>query len=348
MSLKRTFQIEPLNDQLVAELQHKIDQKTKPLGALGRLERLALRIGRIQNSLTPALNNPTVLIFAADHGVTEEGVSAYPKEVTQQMVLNFLAGGAACTVFARQHHMDFYVIDSGVDGELPKHEQLIERKIAPGTRNFRRESAMTAEQCEEAIAYGAEIVHQIAEKGCNVITFGEMGIGNTSSASVILSLLGNIPLDICIGRGSGLDDPGLANKKRVLEDAISFHTIEPEPFNVLATFGGLEIAMMCGAFLQAAEEKMVIMVDGFIATSALIVASKLYPAVLEYCIFGHVSEEPGHQKMLELLNAEPLLNMNMRLGEATGAVVAYPIVESAVAFLNEMASFESAGVSSGS
>ncbi len=344
--MKDRFQIGPLTTDLLPALQHKIDQKTKPPGALGKLEGLALRIGQIQNTLEPTLNNPTVLVFAGDHGITAEGVSAYPQEVTQQMVLNFLAGGAAINVFARQHGFELYVVDAGVNGNFPERQQLLQLKIARGTQNFRYEAAMTAEQCKQAISQGSEIVRKMQASGCNIIAFGEMGIGNTSSASVIMSLLGNIPLEQCVGRGTGLDDPGLSAKKRILEDAIRHHAIEPEPFSVLATFGGFEIAMMCGAFLQAAEEKMIILVDGFITTSALFAASRLYPAVLDYCIFGHLSEEPGHIKMLELLNADPLLHLNMRLGEGTGAVMAYPLVESAVKFLNEMASFESAGVSS--
>lgn len=345
MNMRPTFQIEPLTTDLLADLQHTIDQKTKPLGALGRLEQLALRIGQIQDTLTPSLNNPTVLVFAADHGITAEGVSAYPQEVTQQMVLNFLAGSAAINVFARQHNLKLYVVDAGVNGKLPEHPQLLDRKVASGTRNFRYEPAMTTGQCEQAIARGSEIVRQMWDSGCNTIIFGEMGIGNTSSATVLLSLLGNLPIEECVGRGAGLDDVGLTNKKQVLSKAIRLHAIEPEPFTTLTTFGGFEIAMMCGAFLQAAAERLIILVDGFIVTSALLVASCMYPAVLDYCIFGHLSEEPGHRKMLELLNADPLLHLDMRLGEGTGAALAYSLVESAVRFLNEMASFESAGVS---
>jgi nicotinate-nucleotide--dimethylbenzimidazole phosphoribosyltransferase len=345
MTMKPTFKIEPLTTDLVADLQHTIDQKTKPLGALGRLERLALRIGQIQNTLKPSLNNPTVIVFAGDHGITAEGVSAYPQEVTRQMVLNFLAGGAAINVFARQHNLNLYVVDAGVNAELPEHPQLLNRKVAPGTRNFRYEPAMTIEQCEQAIKSGSEVVRQMHDSGCNIIVFGEMGIGNTSSATALLSLLGNIPVEQCVGRGAGLDDAGLTNKKQVLHKAIRHHAIASDPFRALATYGGFEIAMMCGAFLQAAAKRMIILVDGFIVTSALLVASHMYPAVLDYCIFGHLSEEPGHRKMLELLNADPLLHLDMRLGEGTGATLAYSLVESAVRFLNEMASFESAGVS---
>ncbi|MBD3308493.1 nicotinate-nucleotide--dimethylbenzimidazole phosphoribosyltransferase [candidate division KSB3 bacterium] len=346
--MNTVFHIDPLSDELVSTLQHVIDHKTKPLGALGKLERLALRIGQIQQTLEPRLQNPTVIVFAADHGIVAEGVSAYPQDVTRQMVLNFLAGGAAINVFARQQHLTLSIVDAGIHGALPEHPQLLDRKIAPGTRNFRHEPAMTESQCQQAIEQGAAIVRHIRATGCNILIFGEMGIGNTSSAAVILHLLGNVPLDDCVGRGAGLDDIGLSQKKRILHEAIRHHAIAPEPLPVLATFGGFEIAMMCGAFLQAAEEGMMVVVDGFIVTSALLVAARLYPAVLEYCLFGHLSQEAGHRAMLDLLHADPLLHLDMRLGEGTGAVLAYPLVEAAVNFLNEMASFESAGVSTAS
>jgi nicotinate-nucleotide--dimethylbenzimidazole phosphoribosyltransferase len=343
--MKQTFQITPLPTDILPALQQAIDQKTKPLGALGKLEQLALRIGQIQQTLTPVLRHPTAIVFAADHGIAAEGVSPYPQAVTQQMVLNFLARGAAINVFTLQHGLNLYIVDAGVNAELPNDPYLLNRKIARGTRNFRYEPAMTPEQCEQAIAQGAEVVSQMRQADCNIIVFGEMGIANTSSAAILMSLLGQIPIEDCVGRGAGLDDQGLAHKTQVLQAAIRQHAIEPEPFMVLTTYGGFEIAMMCGAFLQAAAERMIILVDGFIVTSALLVASCLYPAVLEYCIFSHLSDEAGHQKLLNLLNADPLLRLNMRLGEGTGAVLAYPLVESAVRFLNEMASFASAGVS---
>ncbi len=348
MTLKRTFRIEPLKADLVEKLQHAIDNKTKPLGSLGLLERLALRIGQIQGTLTPKLSRPTVLVFAGDHGVAAEGVSPYPQEVTRQMVLNFLAGGAAINVFARQHGMELFVIDAGVNGELPEHPHLLKRKVAAGTKNFLRESAMTPEQCEQAISAGADVARQMRQDGCNILICGEMGIGNTSAASIILSQLGDFPVENCVGPGAGLAHPAVKKKIEILQAAIRHHHIGDNPFQVLTTFGGFEIAMICGAYLQAAQERMVILVDGFISTSALFVASRLYPAVLDYCVFGHQSEEPGHRKMLELLHGEPLLRLNMRLGEGTGAVVAYPLVESAARFLNDMASFESAGVSAAS
>jgi len=334
-----------LQTDILPALQQAIDQKTKPLGALGKLEQLALRIGQIQQTLEPVLRHPTVVVFAGDHGIAAEGVSVYPQAVTQQMVLNFLAGGAAINVFTRQHGLNLYIVDAGVNGELPNDPYLLNRKIARGTRNFRHEPAMTPEQCAQAIAQGAEVVSQMGQAGCNIIVFGEMGIANTSSAAILMSLLGDIPIEACVGRGAGLDDAGLSHKTQVLQAALRQHAIEPDPFTVLTTYGGFEIAMLCGAFLQAAAEGMIILVDGFIVTSALLVAARLYPAVLEYCIFSHLSDEAGHQKLLNLLHADPILQLNMRLGEGTGAVLAYPLVESAVRFLNEMASFASAGVS---
>lgn len=343
--MQQQFEITPLNADIAADLQQKIDLKTKPPGSLGKLETLARQIGRIQRTLEPALTQPTMLVFAGDHGVVAEGVSAFPQEVTVQMVLNFLAGGAAVSVFSKQHGLDLYVVDAGVKGDFPDHERLLKRKIAPGTQNFRHEPAMTAAQCEEAIMAGAEIVKARKAAGCNVIAFGEMGIGNTTPAAALLSVLGNLPPGACAGRGTGLDDAGVAHKARVIAESIAYHAIEPDPLTALTTFGGFEIAMLCGAFLQAAQEKMVILVDGFIVSSALLVASRMYPAVLEYCVFCHASAEAGHRAMLELLTADPLLDVGFRLGEGSGAAVAYPLIQSAVGFLNDMASFASAGVS---
>ncbi|MBW8687091.1 nicotinate-nucleotide--dimethylbenzimidazole phosphoribosyltransferase [Chitinophaga rhizophila] len=341
-----TFHIAPVDHHITAALQHKIDNKTKPLGALGQLEGLALKIGRIQQTLTPTLSKPAMVIFAGDHGIAHEGVSPFPQEVTYQMVFNFLQGGAAINVFARQHNMDIRVVDAGVNFDFNGHPGLIHAKVAMGTKSFLHEAAMTQAECETAIEKGATIVKALHEQGCNVIGFGEMGIANTSAASVIMSLLCNIPLEQCIGRGTGLDDEGLIRKKVILAEAMIRHNrIEKTPLNVLSTFGGFEIAMMCGAMLQAAASGMVILADGFITTAALLVASGMYPAVLDYTIFTHQSNEQGHRLMLAHMKAVPLLDLGMRLGEGTGAAVAYPVIQAAVNFLNEMASFESAGVS---
>jgi nicotinate-nucleotide--dimethylbenzimidazole phosphoribosyltransferase len=341
-----TFDITPVSTDITAALQHKIDYKTKPVGALGTLEKLALQIGRIQQTLTPSLRNPSMVVFAGDHGIAHEGVSPFPQEVTYQMVFNFLQGGAAINVFTKQNGINIKVVDAGVNFDFSGHPGLVHAKVAMGTKSFLHEPAMTTAQCETAIEKGAAIVKELHEQGCNVIGFGEMGIANTSAAAVIMSLLCNIPLEQCIGRGTGLDDEGLIRKKVILAEAIIRHNrIEKTPLNVLSTFGGFEIAMMCGAMLQAAAAGMLILADGFITTAALLVASGINERVLDYSIFTHQSGEQGHRLMLAHLKAVPLLDLGMRLGEGTGAAVAYPVIQAAVSFLNEMASFESAGVS---
>ncbi len=392
------FTINPVSPDLAADLQAKIDQKTKPLGALGQLESLALKIGLIQNTLTPHLNKPTLLIFAGDHGIVASGVSAYPQTVTAQMVANFLSDGAAISVFARQHNLELLIVDAGVNADFPHpnplpegegafsgHPKLIDAKIAKGTKNFLAEPAMTSSQCETAMQKGAELVMQQHQVGCNCIGFGEMGIGNTSSAALLVHCLADMPLAQCVGRGTGLDDGQLQHKYNVLQQALDFHneliplmdrrptevpvaqahhernphpTVRPEPveglkqgfqgiakpIDVLAAFGGFEIAMMVGAYLKAAELGILILVDGFIASAALLVAYQLYPTVLEYCVFSHVSSEQGHQALLATLNAKPLLNLDLRLGEGSGIALAFPLIQSAVLFLNEMATFVDAGV----
>lgn len=326
-------------------LQTKIDNKTKPLGALGRLERLALQVGRIQQTESPKLQRPVMLVFAGDHGVAAAGVSPYPQEVTRQMVLNFLAGGAAINVFARQNGLEVRVIDAGVNFDFGPTPNLIDAKIGHGTRNFLDTPAMTSEQSEAAMAKGAELAAQEIAAGSNVLGFGEMGIGNTSAAAILTSLLCDLPLAQCVGRGTGLDDAGLEKKRALLGQAVSKHAVGRDPLAVLATFGGFEIAMMAGAMLEAARRGALLLIDGYIATSALLVAASLQPAVKEYCVFAHESGEPGHARQLAWLGVEPLLSLDMRLGEGTGAALAYPLVQAAVNFLNEMASFESAGVS---
>lgn len=314
------------------------------MGSLGQLEELALQIGLIQNSLSPAINNPAILVFAGDHGIVEAGVSAYPQTVTAQMVLNFLAGGAAINVFARQHGLELLIADAGVNADMPDHHQLIKAKIAKGARNFLRQPAMTISQCLQAIQKGAELVAGQYNKGCNCIGFGEMGIGNTSSAALLVHRLANINLELCVGRGAGLDDRQLQAKLDVLRQASGFHAAITEPLDLLAAFGGFEIAMMTGAYLKAAELGMVVMVDGFIAGAALLAAYKLNKHVLEYCIFSHLSSEQGHRALLAYFKAKPLLTLDMRLGEGSGVALAFPLLQSAALFLNEMATFAEAGV----
>ena len=338
------FVISPRSEMLADTLQTKIDQKTKPLGSLGQLESLALQIGLCQNTLTPSLNKPCIIIFAGDHGIAESGVSAYPQTVTAQMVANFLSGGAAISVFARQHQLELLIVDAGVNADLASHPRLIDAKIGKGTLNFLTQPAMTIEDCIKAVQAGAELVLQQHNNGCNCIGFGEMGIGNTSSAALLMHCLSSVPLAQCVGRGTGLNDDQLQNKLSVLQQALNRHKGITEPLEVLATFGGFEIAMMVGAYLKAAESGMLIMVDGFIAGTALLVACKLYPQVLDYCVFSHVSSEQGHQALLDQFNARALLNLDLRLGEGSGIALAYPLLQSAVVFLNEMATFAEAGV----
>ncbi|HLB40341.1 MAG TPA: nicotinate-nucleotide--dimethylbenzimidazole phosphoribosyltransferase, partial [Candidatus Babeliales bacterium] len=327
-------------------LLNKINTKTKPLGSLGHLEAIALQIGLIQQTLSPRLSQPTMLVFAGDHGIVEAGVSPYPQAVTAQMVLNFLQGGAAINVFARQNYMQLRVVDAGVNYHFEAHPDLTHAKVELGTRNFLTEPAMSLAQCEQALVAGAAISCKEINAGANVFGFGEMGIGNTSSASCLMSVLCQFPIEECVGRGTGLDDAGLAQKITVLTQALNFHQVNREDaLQVLTTFGGFEIAMMVGAMLGAAEQKSVLLIDGFIATAALLVAYKLQPNILQYCVFTHCSGEAGHRQLLEHLGVTPLLDIGLRLGEGTGAVLAYPLVLAAVNFLNDMASFESAGVS---
>lgn len=340
--------IAPLDNALRPALQSAIDNKTKPLGALGRLESLAMQLGLICGTTKPELKRPVIVVFAGDHGVADAGVSAYPAEVTAQMVRNFLAGGAAINVFSRLHGLALEVVDAGVRAPLPSVPGLVNGRIANGTRNFVNEPAMTADQANIALTAGMARVLRHAQQGSNVIGFGEMGIANTSSAACLMSRLTGLPLDQCIGRGTGLDDAGLARKREVLTRALARHADATAPLDVLAAFGGFEIAMMAGAYLAAAASRMVILVDGFIASAALLVAQKIDPAVLDYCVFSHCSHEHGHRALLEHFGAEPLLQMDLRLGEGTGAALAWPMVASAAAFLREMATFSAAGVSTAS
>ena len=344
--LMPTFYITPPDARLAPALKTKIDNKTKPLGALGRLEELALKIGLVQNTLSPKLTRPVMMVFAGDHGIVESGVSPYPQAVTQQMVLNFLAGGAGINVFARQSHMQIRVIDAGVNHVFASHPDLIDAKIAMGTRNFLVASAMSAEQCEQALTRGAELAQAEIKAGTNVLGFGEMGIGNTSAAAALMSALCGLSAACCVGRGTGLDDAGLQRKVAIIEQALQYHGLDgSDPMRALRTFGGFEIAMMAGAMLGAAEQKAILIIDGFIATAALLAASKIEPVILDYCVFAHCSDEAGHKLLLQQLAAEPLLDFGLRLGEGTGAALVYPLMQAAVNFLNDMASFESANVS---
>jgi nicotinate-nucleotide--dimethylbenzimidazole phosphoribosyltransferase len=327
---------------LSSALRAAVDNKTKPLGSLGRLEGLARQIGLIQGTVQPRLTDPAILVFAGDHGIVAEGVSAYPQEVTWQMVENFLAGGAAINVFARQNGCAIQVIDAGVNHDFGVRTGLVDRKVAKGTRNFAIEPAMTCNECASAMESGMALAGSLPG---NVVGFGDMGIGNTTSAAALMHKLAQVPLAECVGAGTGLPPGGIKHKQAVLETAMRTHANVTEPLAVLAACGGFEIAMMAGAMLEAAALRKVLVIDGFIVTSALLVAARLRPAILDYCVFAHCSDEQGHRRMLDHLGAQPLLQLGLRLGEGTGGALALPLLHAAVNFLNEMATFGSAQVS---
>ena len=333
--------------QLTQALQHKLDHKTKPLGSLGRLEQLALHIGQILGTDSPRLEQPQMVVFAGDHGLAARGVSAFPSDVTWQMVENFLAGGAAVSVLARQHGLALTVVDCGVARDfapraaVPGQPQLLVRKVAAGTQDASIGPAMTPAQCAQALENGMDVVRGLPG---NALLLGEMGIGNTSVASLLLSRLCGVSLQDCTGAGTGLDATGVARKRAVLAQALAVNEGAVNPLDALAALGGFEVATLVGAVLQASSERRVIVVDGFITSAAVLVAARLQPHVLQRCVFAHGSAEPGHAHMLAHLQAEPLLDLGLRLGEGSGAALAWPLLQSACAVLAEMASFESAGV----
>ncbi len=348
------FAVAALDRSLSTELQQKIDRKTKPTGALGRLEDLALQLGLIQRRLDPAIRHPHVLVCAGDHGAAKAGVSAYPQDVTWQMVENFLAGGAAINALAGLAGMQLVVADAGVAHEFGARDGLRNLKVgAGGTANYLDGAAMSEAECALALSRGADLAREIGASGCNVLAFGEMGIGNTASASLLTHCITGLPLADCVGRGTGLDDAGLARKQALLAQALAKWQERPsaggatgeDAYRILARFGGFEIAMLAGAMLAAAEAGMVLLIDGFIVTAALLVAASMAPNIRDYCVFAHCSNEAGHRRQLDWLGARPLLDLGLRLGEGTGAALALPLLRAACAFLNEMASFESAGVS---
>ena len=333
-------------------LQHKIDTKTKPLGSLGRIEALALQIGEILGSQAPLLTQPQMVVFAGDHGLTARGISAFPSDVSWQMVENFLAGGAAVSVLSKQNGIALTVVDCGVNHDflagLPTgatRPGLLVRKVIgaeKGTADSSTQAAMTSAQCQDAIANGQEIVKGLPG---NALLLGEMGIGNTSAASLLLARLAGLDIAQCTGAGTGLDAPAVLRKTEILREVLAFHSQIKAPLDALAAFGGFEIATMVGAVLQAAAERRVIVVDGFIATSAVLVAHALEPLVLQRCVFAHRSGERGHEFMLQHLGVQALLDLGLRLGEGSGAALAWPLLESACSILRDMASFEAAGVS---
>ena len=340
----KTFHISRPNEAIRPALIDKINNLTKPKGSLGTLESLALQIGLIQQTLTPTLQHPQNIIFAADHGIVEEGVSLSPKEITWQQISNFLHGGAGVNFLCRQHGFTLKIVDAGVDYDLPYEKGIINMKVRKGTRSYLHEAAMTEEEMELCLERGAEVVRRCHEEGSNILSFGEMGIGNTSSSSMWMTCFTDIPLKECVGAGSGLDNAGIRHKYEILKQALDNYRGDGSPRDIIRHFGGLEMVMAIGAMLQAAELKMIILVDGFIMTNCVLAASRLYPEMLPYCIFGHCGDEAGHKRVLDVLQAKPLLNLGLRLGEGSGSVCAYPIVESAVRMINEMHSFKQAAI----
>ena len=340
------FDIQRPDPAIRPALQAKIDDLTKPKGSLGRLEELALQVGLIQQTLSPELRHPQNIVFAADHGIVDEGVSIAPKEVTWQQVCHFTHphGTGGVNFLCRQHGFTLKVVDAGVDYDVPRDRGIIDLKVGRGTRNFLHGPAMTEAEMEQCLAGGASVVRQCFEEGSNVLSFGEMGIGNTSPSSIWMSYFTGIPLAECVGAGSGLDSAGIRHKYEVLSRAMANYRGDGSPRDIIRWFGGFEMEMAVGAMLQAASLRMVILVDGFIMTNCMLAASRLYPEVLDYAVFGHCGDESGHKKVLDALGAKPLLSLGLRLGEGTGAICAYPILDSAIRMINQMDTFSGADI----
>ncbi len=352
LAFGRTALADIADPALTQALQDTLNNKTKPLGSLGRLEDVALKIGQILGTNSPMLEQPQMVVFAGDHGLTARGVSAFPSDVTWQMVENFLAGGAAVSVLSKQNGIALTVVDCGVKHDflagLPTgatRSGLQVRKAQgaeQGTSDSSAQPAMTAAQRDQALQHGMELVKDLPG---NALLLGEMGIGNTSAASLLLARLGGLDIAVCTGAGTGLDAPAVQRKTEVLREVLALHAEAISPLDALAAFGGFEIATMVGAVLQAAQERRVIVVDGFIATSAVVVAHALQPHVLQRCVFAHRSGERGHEFMLQHLGVHAVLDLGLRLGEGSGAALAWPLLQSACTVLRDMASFASAGVS---
>ncbi len=350
--MNRTFDIQPVNRSMQAAIQAKIDNLNKPKGSLGRLEELAMQVCLIQQTLEPSLAHPCHLLLGGDHGIEREGVSVSPREVTWQQMINFTRGGGGVNMFCRQHGFKLRVVDVGVDYDLSNVPGIIDRKIARGTKNFLYESAMNDEEFNQAIAVGVDLVDACCAEGCRVLCIGEMGIGNTSPSSIWMSLFGDIPLKDCIGAGSGLNNDGIRHKYEVLSQAVSNWqlAVSTNPKltanseKLIAYFGGFEMIAAIGAMLRAAEQHLIILVDGFIMTACALAAIRLYPASQDYMIFTHCGDESGHKMMLDMMDAKPLLHLGLRLGEGTGALCAFPIIDSAVRMMNEMNNFQNAKI----
>ena len=339
----KSFNIQPLDRSKQDAIQQKIDNLNKPKGSLGRLEELAMQICLVQRALSPSLAHPCHLLLGGDHGIEREGVSVSPREVTWQQMINFTRGGGGVNMFCRQHGFHLRIVDVGVDYDFSAVSGIIDRKIARGTKNFLYEPAMSVEEFDKVIEVGAGLVDDCVEEGCRVLCIGEMGIGNTSPSSIWMSLFGDIPLEDCIGAGAGLDAPGIRHKYEVLSQAVSRFTASSFS-DILRYFGGFEMIATIGAMLRGAEQRLVVLVDGFIMTACALAAIRLYPAAREYMIFTHCGDESGHRRMLNLVDGRPLLSLGLRLGEGTGALCAFPIIDSAVRMMNEMNNFDNAKI----
>ena len=343
----KEFNIQSVNKSLQTSIQEKIDNLNKPKGSLGRLEELALQICLIQHTLEPSLAHPCHLLLGGDHGIEHEGVSVSPREVTWQQMINFTLGGGGVNMFCRQHGFKLRIVDVGVDYDLSAVPGIIDRKIARGTKNFLYEPAMTEEEFDRAIMVGVELVDDCIQEGCRVLCIGEMGIANTSPSSIWMHFFGNIPLAECIGAGAGLDNEGIRHKYEVLSCAVERYkasSLGGRLEGAVRYFGGFEMVAAIGAMLRAAEQHLIILVDGFIMTACAVAAIKLYPAAQDYMIFTHCGDESGHKKMLDIVGAKPLLQLGLRLGEGTGALCAFPIIDSAVRMMNEMNNFQNAKI----
>lgn len=344
----RHFSIDKPDIGLCEDIQKKIDHLNKPKGSLGTLEELAMQLCLIQHTMTPKLCHPCHFLFGADHGIEREKVSVSPREITWQQMINFTRGGGGVNMFCRQYGFDLKIVDVGVDYDLSKVPGIINRKIALGTNNFLYGPAMTEEQMEQAIAVGVEMVDKAIAEGSNIVCMGEMGIANTSPSSVWMSLFENVPLEECVGAGAGLDNEGIRHKydvlKRSVDKYLSMAPIDDTVEYAIRYFGGFEMVAAIGAMLRAAERKITIMVDGFIMSACALAAIRLYPAAFDYMIFGHKGDEGGHARMLQLMGAKPLLALGLRLGEGTGALCSYGIIESAVRMVREMNNFDNAHI----
>jgi len=343
--MRRDWNIKPVDNKNVSAIADIINQKTKPLGSLGDLEKIAAQIALIQGAKKITVNT-VMIIFAADHGIADEGVSIAPSIVTQQMVLNFLQGGAAINCFCRTQNLPLFVVDAGIKYPIePQREALINQRIAAGTKNFSKEPAMTLTEAENAISFGASLAENFIAREFTVLAFGEMGIGNSSSAAALLAAISGEPVEDCTGRGTGISDEQFAKKIQLITKALARISKRAlTPIELLSELGGFEIAQICGAMLATAQAKKIILVDGFIVSAAALLAIELNPAARDYMIFAHQSHEKGHQLLLQKLNARPLLDLGLRLGEGTGAALAVPLLKAAESFYNDMATFSSTGI----